>query len=517
MPGRWVEMSSKRLKNSKTTVRFKVVWSIVVSLVLVISTLAYYHLVPVVTAEAREVMSGISVQGVDLSNLERREGVKRLAELESGVRDTTVNLLLNGTGYGVTLGELGVAVDRDKTMDRALAMGNELGAFKRWYAEVRPVDRPMAPVLSLNEPVMREYLQNKFGPLEKGAQDAYLKISNEDQVEVVPAVEGYSIDIDLLTESLVNQFVLSDNNSVNVPVKIIQPVVTTEQVREWGVTGLVAEFSTRFNPTQANRNHNIATAAGKMDGWMVQPGEVFSFNKTVGSRGVEQGYRMANVIVGNKLEEDLGGGVCQVSTTLYNAVLLANLAVEQRSNHSIPISYVPVGRDAAVAYDYLDLKFKNNLDSHVLIKSFVRNSDLTVKIYGAPNPDQKVQIKSWITKTMEPETVYEIDPAVEPGNQKVVQKGASGYNAAAERLVLVNGLEVKRELLFGSKYQPVEHIVAVHSEAEIPRAELDEDSTGGNSEGTDVEPTDDEDEDMPADDNLDKNPTSVVPRNNERF
>lgn len=493
-------MSGKRVKKSKTTIQLKVVWPMAVSLVLLISTLAYYHSVPVVTAEAREVMPGISVQGVDLSNLERREGVKRLAELESRVRDTTVNLLYAGAGYGVTLGELGFTVDRDKTMDRALAMGNELGVLKRWYAEVRPVDRPMDPVLSLNEPVMRQYLQNQFGSLEKGAQDAYLRINNDDRVEVVPSLEGYTVDLDLLTESLVNQSVLSNGTSVNVPVKINHPEVTTEQVREWGVTGLVAEFSTRFNPTQANRNHNIATAAGKMDGWMVGPGEVFSFNRVVGSRGVDQGYRMANVIVGNKLEEDLGGGVCQVSTTLYNAVLLADLAVEQRSNHSIPISYVPVGRDAAVAYDYLDFKFKNNLDSHVLIKTFVRNSDLTVKIYGAPNPDKKVQIKSWVTKTVEPKTVYEIDPAVEPGNQKVVQKGASGYNAAAERLVLVNGLEVKRELLFGSKYQPVEHIIAVHSRAEIPLTGSDGDRPGGIGDGTTGKP--DDGDDKPADDNL---------------
>jgi len=503
-------MSGKRMKTSKTAIRLKVIWSIAVSLVLAISTMAYYHLSPVLTAEAREVMSGISVQGVDLSNLERREGVKRLAELESRVRDTPINLLLNGTEYRATLGELGVTVDRDKTMDRALAMGKELGAFKRWYAEVRPVERPMAPVLSLNEPVMRQYLQHQFGPLEEGARDAYLKINNDDRVEVVPSLEGYAIDVDSLANSLVNLFVISDSANVNVPVRIIQPEVTTKQVREWGVTGLVAEFSTRFNPTQANRNHNIATAAGKMDGWMVEPGGVFSFNKAVGSRGLEQGYRMANVIVGNKLEEDLGGGVCQVSTTLYNAVLLADMAVEQRSSHSIPVSYVHVGRDAAVAYDYLDLKFKNTLNSHVLIKTFIRNSDLTVKIYGAPNHEKTVQIKSWVTKIVEPKTVYEIDPAVEPGSQKVVQKGASGYNAAAERLVRVNGLEVKRELLFGSKYQPVEHIVAVHSRAEIPRAESGEDGSGGHSDGTDDEPADNE-ADKPADGNLDQNTTGAVP------
>ncbi len=466
-------MFDKSVKKDKKAIRLKTVWPIAAVMALVIGILAcYYYLAPAVTAEAIEVVPGVSVRGVDLSHLERLEGVERLAELESRVHETTVNLMLAGSGYEVALGELGIAVDRDKTMDRALAVGNELGVFKRWYAEVRHVDRPLDPVLSLDEPVLRQYWQKRFGPLELQARDAYLRINVDERAEVVPSIDGYVVDFDLLTERLVNTAVLFSNAAIDVPVRLIQPEVTTEQARRWGVTGLMAKFTTGFNAAQVDRNHNIATAAVKLDGWMVGPGEVFSFNEVVGSRGLEQGYRMANVIVGNKLEEDLGGGVCQVSTTLYNAVLLADLAVEQRSNHSIPVSYVPVGRDAAVAYDYLDFKFKNVLDSHVLIKTFIGSDSLTVKIYGAPDPHKQVQIKSWVTKTIEPETVYEIDPTVEPGAQKVVQKGASGYIAAAERLVLVDGREARREPLFDSKYKPVEQIIAVHSKADIPGAGL---------------------------------------------
>jgi len=489
-------MSGERVQKDKTTTRFKAaVWSTAAAVVLAVGILACYYLAPVVTAEAIEVVPGISVRGVDLSRLERLEGIERLAELESKVHETTVNLMLAGSGYEVALGELGITVDRDKTMDRALAVGNELGVFKRWYAGMRHVDRPLDPVLSLDESVLRQYWQKRFGPPELQARDAYLRINADERVEVVPSIDGYVVDFDLLTERLVNPSVLFGDAAVDVPVRLIQPEVTTEQVRRWGVTGLMAEFTTRFNPDQVDRNHNIATAAVKLDGWMVGPGEVFSFNEVVGSRGLEQGYRMANVIVGNKLEEDLGGGVCQVSTTLYNAVLLADLAVEQRSNHSIPVSYVPVGRDAAVAYDYLDFKFKNVLDSHVLIKTFIGSDSLTVKIYGAPDPHKQVQIESRVTKTIEPETVYEIDPAVEPGAQKVVQKGTSGYIAAAERLVLVDGREARREPLFDSKYKPVEQIIAVHSKADIPGAGLAEEPPSADDSAADEPAGDNPDHD----------------------
>lgn len=470
-------MFGKIAKNN-IAARFMATWLTAAASVLFAGILVYIHFAPVVTAEAIEVVPGINVQGVDLSNLERFEGVERLAELESGVGETSIKLLLSGSGNEVTLGELGIAVDRNKTMDQALAFGNELGVFKRWYAGIMHVDRPLAPVLVLDETVLRQYWQDRFGPMEMEARDAYLKITADDQAVVVPSIEGYTVDFDLLTERLLNQSILSGGATIDVPVRVIQPEVTTGQISRWKITGLMGEFTTYFNPDQTDRNHNIATAAGKLDGRVIEPGEIFSFNEVVGSRGIEQGYRMANVIVNNKLEEGLGGGVCQVSTTLYNAVLLADLAVEQRSSHSISVGYVPLGRDAAVAYDYLDLKFKNVLDSHVMIKTYVGSGSLTVKIYGAVDPAKEVQIKSWVANTIKPDTVYEIDPAVPPGAPKIVQEGANGYVAAAERLVLIDGQEVRREPLSGSSYKTVEQIIVVHSEADIPENAVEEISPG---------------------------------------
>jgi len=460
-------------RKNKKKFHFKKLWPLIVTIALLMVVLTgYYYLAPAVTAKTVKIVPGVSVQGVDLSGLERPEAIEQLTALASKVQKNTVKLKFGSSEQQVTLGELGITLDRDKTADLALAMGSQLGAFKRWYAGMWHVDRPLDPVLSLDQAVLQQYWQKEFGAAEKPARDASLEVNAAGQLEVTPSVDGYTVDFPLLAKDLVNPAVFAADASIEAPLRTVKPKVTTEQARGWGITGLVAEYTTNFNAAQTDRDHNIATAAAKLDGQVLGPGEEFSFNQVVGPREADQGYRMANVIVGNKLESGLGGGVCQVSTTLYNAALLADLSVAQRSNHSIPVSYVPVGRDATVAYDYMDLKFKNVLDNYILIKTFVGSGSLTVKIYGVPDQRKQVQIKSWVTGTIAPETTYKVDTAVEPGVQKVVQKGISGYTATAERLVLVDGVETRKDQLPGSKYQPVEQIIAVHSKADIPGAEV---------------------------------------------
>lgn len=144
---------------------------------------------------------------------------------------------------------------------------------------------------------------------------------------------------------------------------------------------LIAQYSTRFDSTQRNRTVNVRLAAKALDGKLLAPGEQFSFNKSVGIRIAEAGYKEALIIQGNKFIPGLGGGVCQVSSTLYNVVLLAHLKVIERHPHSLPVSYVPRGKDATVSYPILDLKFKNSTDRYLLIRSFVEGNTLTFKLF----------------------------------------------------------------------------------------------------------------------------------------
>ena len=143
----------------------------------------------------------------------------------------------------------------------------------------------------------------------------------------------------------------------------------------------IAQYSTHFDSTQVNRTENIRLAAKALDGKLLAPGERFSFNGSVGERTNEAGYKEALIIEGNTFIPGLGGGVCQVSSTLYNAVLLAQLEILERHRHTLPITYVPPGQDATVAYPVLDFKFRNSTDAYLLIRSFVDENTLTFQLY----------------------------------------------------------------------------------------------------------------------------------------
>lgn len=145
--------------------------------------------------------------------------------------------------------------------------------------------------------------------------------------------------------------------------------------------GPIAQYSTHFDSTQVNRTENIRLAAKALDGKLLAPGERFSFNKSVGERVAEAGYKEALIIQGNTFTPGLGGGVCQVSSTLYNVVLLAHLEILERHRHSLPVNYVPPGRDATVSFPILDFKFKNSTDAHLLIRSFVAENTLTFQLF----------------------------------------------------------------------------------------------------------------------------------------
>jgi len=434
---------------------------------LVLIFIGYYAGNKVLKAEATEILPGVSVNGVSLSNLERQDGIKRLATLENQICSKTVEIVYNGEVHSVALSQLGLSMDNEKTVDQALALGNQMGIIKRWEVQLRPVQRNIQPVIHLDMEKVHQVLQGIGGAIEHQAVNARLDIAAGDQVVIRPAEAGYIIDDKLFSSQLINLIQNDKNLRLDLPVKVLKPEVTEEIVNSWGVTGLMSSFTTNFKAQQTNRNHNIATAAKALDGILIKPGETISFNKVVGPRGSEEGYKSANVIVGNKLEQGLGGGVCQVSTTLYNAILLSDLAVKERSSHTLPVSYVPVGRDAAVAYGSLDLKFKNNSRSYVLIKTAIQGNGLTVKVFGNNNVKKSVQINSWITNTIEQKKIYQIDTTVTPGQPKLVQQGSQGYKVASERVVLEGGKEIKREPLPASYYQPVAEIVAVNNKTEI--------------------------------------------------
>ncbi|MDD3654931.1 MAG: VanW family protein, partial [Desulfotomaculaceae bacterium] len=300
--------------------------------------------------------------------------------------------------------------------------------------------------------------------------DANFHISGNDNVTVMPAQDGTGVNLDKLKRDLVT--VLTENKKLEVELSLvtIPAARSTSMVESMGVNGLLAAYSTVFDSGKVSRTYNISVAAKAFDEQIILPGHEVSFNKVVGPRSSEAGYKNAPVIVNNEIVDGLGGGVCQVSTTLYNCVLLAGLDIVERYNHSLPVSYIPIGRDATVVYDNLDFKFRNSTDNCIFIKSVVSGGTVGFKLYGNTAYKRNVKINTWVTQEIEPEVIYENDPNLPKGEQVVKQVGAKGFRVSAERIISLNGIEEKRERLPSSEYRPVNKIIAVGTlEQELPQ------------------------------------------------
>ena len=183
-----------------------------------------------------------------------------------------------------------------------------------------------------------------------------------------------------------------------VPLKVLYPSVTTNMIGTEAFPDLLSEFSTKYAASNKNRTTNLILAAKKINGTVLMPGETFSYNKVVGARTIQAGYKEAPIYVSGRVEDGIGGGICQITTTLYNAVVYANLDIVERSNHQFVPSYAGPSRDATVVYGAIDFKFKNNRDYPIKITCSVSGGIANFKIWGLKsNNDYEVQISSRTT------------------------------------------------------------------------------------------------------------------------
>ncbi|MCR4399884.1 MAG: VanW family protein [Syntrophomonadaceae bacterium] len=244
---------------------------------------------------------------------------------------------------------------------------------------------------------------------------------------------------------------------ISVATAAVEP---TLRQRDFAELVLLGGFSTSYRTSSADRAANVETAAAALDGATLAPGQEFSFNHTVGPRVASAGYLPANVIQNNEFVLGVGGGVCQVSSTLYNAVLLAGLEIVERHNHSVLVSYVPSGRDATVNYGRQDLRFRNNTGGPLYVRTVTADRTLTVEVYGPATALRRVEIERQVERTIPFPVVRRSDPTLPAGRETVKQKGVPGQVVHTWRVFLDDsGREVAREDLGRSSYNPMPKII----------------------------------------------------------
>ncbi|MEK8131767.1 VanW family protein [Paenibacillus filicis] len=255
-----------------------------------------------------------------------------------------------------------------------------------------------------------------------------------------------------------------------VPLRPWKPEVTVETLRAQGIVRKLGEFQTVYPPAPpgaadsgAGRLHNVQSTAASLQDVLLAPGTVFDYAPYIEQTEKNAGYREAPVIVNGKLVPGVGGGICQVSSTLYNAVLRAGLEVVERRNHSLPVSYVALGQDATFASGFINFKFRNNTAHHLLIRTITDSRGLTVKLFGQTPPDVTYDVISSTVEKLEPPTKYVHNPTLPRGKQVSISRGKPGYIVETYRIKKQNGLEISRERVSRDTYSAQPNVVATNS------------------------------------------------------
>ena len=269
------------------------------------------------------------------------------------------------------------------------------------------------------------------------------------------------IDFDISIDDA-KKMISEKKDSYTIPLKYLYPTVTNDQIAQEAFPDTLASYSTSYTSSNANRSNNVELATRKINGTVLMPGETFSYNNTVGKRTVSAGFREAGAYSAGQVVTEVGGGICQVSSTLYNAVLRANLEIVARSNHHYQVGYVPVGTDATVSWGAPDFKFKNNRNYAIRINAYTSNKHVYIKIQGLKQDDDyEISITSKVNSTIAPSITYTTDASLKKGQTKVIQKGSSGAYSTTYKIYKKNGTTVKTEVISNDKYYPHNQVVAV--------------------------------------------------------
>lgn len=293
-----------------------------------------------------------------------------------------------------------------------------------------------------------------YSEVHKEAKNAYY---TKDPFQVYPHVDGVDFDLEAAREML-----KEDKEEYVIDLKITTPEITTNKIGSEAFPDLLSTFSTKYDASNAPRTTNLKLAMNKLNGVVVSPGETFSYNKTLGKRTAEAGYREAGGFAGGRVVQTLAGGICQISSTLYDAVVYANLEIVERHNHMFLAGYVGAGKDATVVYGAYDFKFKNTRKYPIMLKTSIGSGVARIDVFGIKEDvEYEVEISSKILSYTPFKVVRENDSSLAPGKERVAQNGMNGCKSITYKILKLNGKEVSRTVLSSDTYDPMNKIIKV--------------------------------------------------------
>ncbi|MCR3921664.1 MAG: VanW family protein [Firmicutes bacterium] len=467
-------------QEKKQLPRWTIIAIIVVILLLLGTFIDYvYH--------RQRIYAGVYIDEMDVGGKTKIEALQLMEEqlAEANFSQNTVEFVFADISHRKTFTDLGITADLANTIEAAFATGrNGMHLFR--YGERLRLKRSqenILPLVQIDQTQFEKSLHETFIALQREPVNATLTLSaDRKKVEIKPDVPGHVLDM-LATYQEVQESMESFFTplTIELPIHEVEAEITVASVAELQITEEIATFSTIFSSENANRVHNIRLAATALDKSLILADQVFSYNETVGDTTAANGYRAAPIIMNGELVDGIGGGICQVSSTLYNAALLANLDIVERRNHGLRVSYLPPGLDATVSYGGIDLKFANNRDHALWLRIFIDGNKITTTLYGTKMPGLAVKVYTTDVEIIPPSEKIIETAELPKGKRELIKEGLPGYRATVWRTTTQNGLDERTEKISQDTYKatPAEYRVGtaelpVSGESEVEESDVEE-------------------------------------------
>lgn len=408
------------------------------------------------------IYSNIKIQGIDVGSLSKNQAKEKITlHFKDILNDKVLLLSCEEKIWEVPYNEFDANYNIDQSINEAYALGKEGNLFYkiRNYLILNNKGKDISLNIEVNSDKIKERIELLAEEVEEDATDAKIKYEDGEFI-ITSEKEGVSLQKMETEMLLIDGMKNLSEQVINLPIKHTNPKITATMLKN--IKEKMASFTTRFNPDKEERTENLKIASNMINGKVLLPGEIFSAFETIGPITNTNGYKNAPVMINGKLEQDVGGGVCQVVTNVYNVAVRSNLEIIERRHHSFPVSYVTIGQDATIAGDWIDMKFKNTLNHPIYIQIYLSGDNLITNIYGDKEGNtQEIKLETEILEVIPPNITYKKDHTKYTDYFKIEKESKKGYKANVYKVIYHNKKIIKKELLHHDHYKPVHGIIVV--------------------------------------------------------
>ena len=485
-------------KNNKT-VRKMIILSVSVIIILLFLSTIF----AIINMNNDNIVNGVCVQGINISKLTEQEALEKIKSKVEEVSKRDIILKYNDYSTSITPEQIEIKFNYEEAVKEAQSIGKTQNIIIDNFSILKAniFKKNIYINTEYNKEILQDMIKNISTELPGAVKEVSYEINKENLI-ITNGKSGVYINSEKLEEDIIeninNQFVdIKEEIEIPIKEKKADPIdiekIYTEiykeakdayieenpfklHVEEDGLDFAItmeeakkiisedketlSKYTTIYDAGNTSRSTNIAIAARTINGTIILPGETFSYNKVLGNTTKEKGYRLGGAYVNGKVVPAYGGGICQVATTLYNAVLYANLDIVERYNHSYSVSYVPASRDATVSYGGKDFKFKNSRTYPIKLVASAKNGVISISFKGIKEEKEyDIEITSTTLSTSPYKTTYQDNPDLAEGKEKVIQVGHNGMKSKAYKVVKYNGKTISKTLLSADTYQPMNKIV----------------------------------------------------------